>query len=55
MRPNRLEPMVRTEERRQQRVEFQRHEPHAQQQQRLQRESGCGCHEFIETESNAYD
>lgn len=39
-RPNRLEPMVCSAVQREQRVEFQRHEPQPQQQQREQRESG---------------
>lgn len=43
-----LEPMVCTAVQREQRVDFQRHEPHIEQQQREQLESGRRGHEFTE-------
>ena len=49
MRPNRLEPLVCREVQREQRLEFQRHEPQPQQQQREQRESGRRGLEITET------
>ena len=49
MRPNRLEPLVCSAVQREQRLEFQRHEPQPQQQQREQHESGRRGLEITET------